>query len=171
MERRFPGIRIAVPPTLVLTTDVFDRFLAENDLLDLAIHGTDDEEITRRFLEAPFPICLARQSAGLSGGSALSAGGALFQPARGLAVPALLRRVRDLHAGQPASRHSGAAGAVAGGDQTGLRLDLQPARQGLRASHAVSPGRREDGGAAAAGGGRGARQALLSRFFRRGALA
>ncbi len=58
MERRFPGIHIAVPPTLVLTTDVFDRFLSENDLLDLAIHGTDDEEITRRFLEAPFPISL-----------------------------------------------------------------------------------------------------------------
>ncbi len=41
-----------------MTTDVFDRFLSENDLLDFAIHGTDDEEITRRFLEAPFPISL-----------------------------------------------------------------------------------------------------------------
>jgi CheY-like chemotaxis protein len=58
MERRFPGVRISVPPTLVLTTDVFDRFLSENDLLDIAIHGTDDEEITRRFLAAPFPISL-----------------------------------------------------------------------------------------------------------------
>ncbi len=58
MERRFHGIHIAVPPTLVLTTGVFDRFLEENDLLDLAIHGTDDEEITRRFLDAPFPIAL-----------------------------------------------------------------------------------------------------------------
>jgi CheY-like chemotaxis protein len=58
MERRFPGIRLSVPPTLVLSTDVFDRFLSENDLLDIAIHGTDDEEITRRFLEAPFPISL-----------------------------------------------------------------------------------------------------------------
>jgi CheY-like chemotaxis protein len=56
MERRFPGVRLAVPPTLVLTTEVFDRFLSENDLLDVAIHGTDDEEITRRFLEASFPI-------------------------------------------------------------------------------------------------------------------
>jgi CheY-like chemotaxis protein len=58
MERKFPGVRISVPPTLVLTTDVFDRFLSENDLLDVAIHGTDDAEITRRFLEAQFPIAL-----------------------------------------------------------------------------------------------------------------
>ena len=56
--RSLPGIRIAVPPTLVLTTEVFDRFLYDNDLLDLAIHGTDDAEMTRRFLEASFPIPL-----------------------------------------------------------------------------------------------------------------
>jgi CheY-like chemotaxis protein len=56
--RSLPGIRIAVPPTLVLTTEIFDRFLYDNDLLDLAIHGTDDAEMTRRFLEASFPISL-----------------------------------------------------------------------------------------------------------------
>ncbi len=58
VSRAFPGIRIAVPPTLVLTTEIFDRFLNDNNLLDLAIHGTDDAEITRRFLQAPFPISL-----------------------------------------------------------------------------------------------------------------
>ena len=57
-NRAFPGVRIAVPPTLVLTTTVFDRFLADNDLLDLALHGTDDAEIERRFLAASFPIPL-----------------------------------------------------------------------------------------------------------------
>ncbi len=58
VAQKFPGIRIAVPPSLVLTTEVFDRFLSDNDLLDIAIHGTDDAEITRRFLAAPFPIAL-----------------------------------------------------------------------------------------------------------------
>ncbi len=57
-NRSFPGIRIAVPPTLVLTTAVFDRFLADNGLLDLALHGTDDAEIERCFLAASFPIPL-----------------------------------------------------------------------------------------------------------------
>ena len=53
--RRFPEVKIGVPPALVLSTDVFDRFLAENNLLDFAIHCKDDEEITRRFLAAPLP--------------------------------------------------------------------------------------------------------------------
>jgi hypothetical protein len=56
--RSFPGIRIGVPPTLVLTTELFDNFLRENDLWDFAIHSTDDEEILRRFLTAPLPIAV-----------------------------------------------------------------------------------------------------------------
>ncbi|MGB9235707.1 MAG: PEP/pyruvate-binding domain-containing protein [Terriglobales bacterium] len=57
-SRRFPGVKIGVPPALVLSTDVFDRFLAENDLMDFAIHCPDDEEIQRRFLAAPVPASL-----------------------------------------------------------------------------------------------------------------
>ncbi len=56
--RRYPGVRIGVPATLVLTTEIFDSFLRDNQLLDLALHGTDDSEIVRRFLEATFPIGL-----------------------------------------------------------------------------------------------------------------
>ena len=53
LGRRFEGVRINVPPAVVLATDCFDRFLAENGLLDLALHSRDDEEILRRFLAAP----------------------------------------------------------------------------------------------------------------------
>lgn len=53
--RKFPGVKVAVPPAVVITTDVFDRFLAENNLLDFAIHCDDDAEIQRRFLAAPLP--------------------------------------------------------------------------------------------------------------------
>ena len=49
-----------MPPTLVLTTDMFDSFLRENDLLDFAMHCTDDDEIVRRFLAAPLPDCRDR---------------------------------------------------------------------------------------------------------------
>ncbi len=55
MRRRFAPIRIAVPPTLVLATDVFDRFVSENNLLDFAIHSSNDAEIDERFLAAPLP--------------------------------------------------------------------------------------------------------------------
>ncbi len=56
--RRFADIRIAVPPSVVLATDMFDRFLNENNLLDFAIGSSDDAEILRRFLEASLPASL-----------------------------------------------------------------------------------------------------------------
>jgi CheY-like chemotaxis protein len=53
ITRRFPGVRISVPPAVVLATDVFDQFLSENNLLDFALQCEDDAEIQRRFLAAP----------------------------------------------------------------------------------------------------------------------
>jgi Pyruvate phosphate dikinase, AMP/ATP-binding domain len=58
MTRRFPGVRISVPPAVVLATDVFDQFVAENNLLDFALHCEDDAEILHRFLDAPLPSSL-----------------------------------------------------------------------------------------------------------------
>jgi CheY-like chemotaxis protein len=59
-SRRFPNVNIAVPPAVVIATDAFDRFLADNNLLDFAIHETDDAEIQQRFLEASLPAALAQ---------------------------------------------------------------------------------------------------------------
>ncbi len=58
LSRRFPGMQIAVPPTLVLATDIFDRFVSDNDLLDFAIHCQDDEEIVRQFVATHLPSTL-----------------------------------------------------------------------------------------------------------------
>ena len=55
---RFPGVRITVPPAVVLATDVFDQFLSENNLLDFALRCEDDIEIQQRFLAAPLPAAL-----------------------------------------------------------------------------------------------------------------
>ncbi len=52
---RFPGIQIAVPPSVVLGTDVFDEFLQQEDLRDFAINCRDDGELLERFLAAEFP--------------------------------------------------------------------------------------------------------------------
>ena len=46
---------VTVPAGIVLTTEVFDRFLDENELRDFALHSVDDDEIERRFLRARFP--------------------------------------------------------------------------------------------------------------------
>ena len=56
--RRFPNVKVSVPPAVVIATDLFDRFLTENNLLDFAIHATDDLEIQQRFLEATLPASL-----------------------------------------------------------------------------------------------------------------
>ena len=54
LTRRFPGVRIAVPPAVVLATDAFDQFVSENNLLDFALQCDDDLEIEQKFLAAPF---------------------------------------------------------------------------------------------------------------------
>jgi CheY-like chemotaxis protein len=55
LQRQFPGIRVRVPPAVVLATDIFDRFISENNLADFALNCTDDSEMERRFLEASLP--------------------------------------------------------------------------------------------------------------------
>jgi len=57
-SRRFPNVKVSVPPAVVVATDAFDRFLTENNLLDFAIHAEDDNEIQHRFLEGTLPAAL-----------------------------------------------------------------------------------------------------------------
>ena len=60
---KYAGVQISVPPSVVLTTEVFDRFLEQNHLRDFALGSTDDQEIRRRFLEAEFPEDVIRDLA------------------------------------------------------------------------------------------------------------
>lgn len=56
LRSKFRGLEIEVPAGLVLGTDVFDRFLVANELSSFALTAKSDEEIMRRFIEAPeFP--------------------------------------------------------------------------------------------------------------------
>ena len=93
ITRRFPDIRIAVPPALVLATDAFDQFMAENNLLDFALRCDDDAEILRKISGRSAPRGVAGRLEGLPRTSHISARRALFQPARRLAVPAFHRSV------------------------------------------------------------------------------
>ena len=52
VRNQFPDIKIFVPPAVVLGTDIFDQFIDENNLRKFALNCNDDEEITRKFLEA-----------------------------------------------------------------------------------------------------------------------
>jgi CheY-like chemotaxis protein len=56
LRDKYPDVEIAVPSAVVVATDVFDRFLSENRLESFALSSTDEEEVKRRFIEAPrFP--------------------------------------------------------------------------------------------------------------------
>jgi len=55
LRSRFPGVRIRIPTTAVLGTDVFDEFLDDNDLRSFSIDCQDDGELWRRFQAARFP--------------------------------------------------------------------------------------------------------------------
>lgn len=58
---RFEGLEIEVPAGICIGTDVFDRFLDENDLRGVAQACSDDDEIMRRFVGAgSFPEDTAR---------------------------------------------------------------------------------------------------------------
>jgi hypothetical protein len=55
IEDYFENLRIFVPPSAVVGTDVFDRFMEENDLFGFAMVEADDDAITRRFLASRMP--------------------------------------------------------------------------------------------------------------------
>jgi len=55
LDERIENVRIDVPPSAVVGTDYFDRFLEANDLLPFALRSEDDRAILRRFVAAPLP--------------------------------------------------------------------------------------------------------------------
>ena len=53
LQDRFEGVRISIPPALVLATDVFERFLDQNQLRDFALGM--NQNIQEEFLKAQLP--------------------------------------------------------------------------------------------------------------------
>jgi CheY-like chemotaxis protein len=52
LPTQFENMTVSVPPGIVLGTEVFDIFVDENDLRKFALNCNNDEEITKKFLEA-----------------------------------------------------------------------------------------------------------------------
>ena len=49
------GVSLSIPRTVVLTTDIFDEFMEENDLYDFALSDVSDDEILDRFVQSKSP--------------------------------------------------------------------------------------------------------------------
>lgn len=52
IRNKFEGVKIFVPPAVVLGTDIFDQFLDSNDLREFALTCEDDELLKSKFFEA-----------------------------------------------------------------------------------------------------------------------
>lgn len=55
----FNGVQINIPRTVVLCTDIFDKFMEINNLYPIALSDAPDNEILHKFLEARLPEGLA----------------------------------------------------------------------------------------------------------------
>ena len=52
------GATVQIPRTVVLCTDVFDQFMEQNNLYQIALSDTSDDDILRHFLRAQLPDSL-----------------------------------------------------------------------------------------------------------------
>jgi len=52
VQNRLEGVRIYIPPAVVIGTDIFDQFLDQNRLREFALNTLDDNKIIDRFLNA-----------------------------------------------------------------------------------------------------------------------
>lgn len=53
--KNIEGVDVRIPDTLVICTEVFEKFIEDNNLFDKAIECTIDEEVAELFLKARFP--------------------------------------------------------------------------------------------------------------------
>ena len=49
------GVKVCIPKTVVLCTDIFDEFMENNNLYQIALSDASDEEILQHFLKAQLP--------------------------------------------------------------------------------------------------------------------
>ena len=52
---KYPDVLITIPRTVVLSTDIFDEFMDQNNLYSIALSDLSDDEILNRFVNAELP--------------------------------------------------------------------------------------------------------------------
>lgn len=55
---KYSNVKVAIPKTVVLCTDIFDEFMEKNDLYPIALSNASDEEILNAFIKAELPDSL-----------------------------------------------------------------------------------------------------------------
>lgn len=55
---RWSNVLVTIPRTVVLSTDIFDQFMEENDLYKIGLSDLGDQEIFHHFIQARLPVNL-----------------------------------------------------------------------------------------------------------------
>jgi len=55
---RWPNVMVTIPRTVVISTDIFDQFMEENDLYKIALSDAGDDEVFLHFIQARLPVSL-----------------------------------------------------------------------------------------------------------------
>lgn len=55
LQKKYPDIKLKIPSSFVICSEVFDEFMYKNDLQEMAVNSTDEEEIAGKFLAAELP--------------------------------------------------------------------------------------------------------------------
>ncbi len=55
LQKKYPGIKLKIPSSFVICSEVFEAFMSRNDLQEMAVNSSDEEEIAGKFLAAELP--------------------------------------------------------------------------------------------------------------------
>jgi len=55
---RWPNVMVTIPRTVVISTDIFDQFMEENDLYKIALSDASDDIVFQHFIQARLPVSL-----------------------------------------------------------------------------------------------------------------
>jgi len=125
---QFKDVDIAVPKTLVVSTEGFDSFISESSLEAVATGDFSNAEIIRLFTAAQIP---GRIMQNLQQYLQHAEYRTIIESARRCAVPAFCRNLQNLYDPQQSSEPLRAACAARSGDQTGLCLNVLRKRPGI----------------------------------------
>ncbi len=53
--RKYDNVHISIPRTVVISTEVFDEFMEQHDLIRFVANTNDDDEILNKFISKPLP--------------------------------------------------------------------------------------------------------------------
>lgn len=55
LQKKYPGIKLKIPSSFVICSEVFEEFMHRNDLQEMASNSTNEDEIAQAFLAAQLP--------------------------------------------------------------------------------------------------------------------